>query len=73
MIETPPTLPNGVVLKNRIAKAAMTENLADPVDGDPNVQLSPFRATTHYLGAQMTGAVRPMRRPALPKRLVAET
>ncbi|MGB9340356.1 MAG: hypothetical protein WCB63_13995, partial [Polyangiales bacterium] len=36
MIETPLTLRNGLTLKNRIAKAAMTENLADPVDGDPN-------------------------------------
>lgn len=36
MIETPLTLPNGLTLKNRIAKAAMTENLADPINGDPN-------------------------------------
>ena len=36
MIETPLALPNGLELKNRVAKAAMTENIADPVDGDPN-------------------------------------
>ncbi len=39
MIETPLSLPNGLTLKNRIAKAAMTENLANPVDGDPNERL----------------------------------
>jgi 2,4-dienoyl-CoA reductase-like NADH-dependent reductase (Old Yellow Enzyme family) len=36
MIGSPLTLPNGLALKNRITKAAMTENIADPVDGDPN-------------------------------------
>ena len=40
---------------------------------EPNASLSPFRATTHYLGAQMAGAVRLMRRPALPKQLLAES
>ncbi|MGB5501963.1 MAG: hypothetical protein WBM75_06125, partial [Polyangiales bacterium] len=36
MIESPLTLPCGLTLKNRVAKAAMTENIADPVDGNPN-------------------------------------
>jgi 2,4-dienoyl-CoA reductase-like NADH-dependent reductase (Old Yellow Enzyme family) len=36
MIGTPLTLPNGLTLKNRVAKAAMTENIANPIDGDPN-------------------------------------
>ena len=40
---------------------------------EPDAQLSSFRATTHYLGAQMAGFVRLMRRPALPKQLLAET
>lgn len=40
---------------------------------EPDAQLSPFRATTHYLGAQMAGFVRLKRRPALPKQLLAET
>ncbi len=38
MIETPLTLPCGAVLPNRLAKAAMTEGLADPA-GNPTPEL----------------------------------
>ena len=38
MIETPLTLPCGAVLPNRLAKAAMTEGLADPT-GRPTAEL----------------------------------
>ena len=50
---------------------AQLERMAD--GKEPDAGLSPFRATTHYLGAQMAGFVRLLRRPALPKQLVAET
>ncbi|MFW2387979.1 MAG: NADH oxidase, partial [Polyangiales bacterium] len=33
---------------------------------EPDARLSPLRATTHYLGAQLAGFFRLMRRPALP-------
>jgi hypothetical protein len=50
---------------------AQLERMSD--GKEPDAQLSPFRATTHYLGAQMAGFLRLMRRPALPKQLLAET
>jgi 2,4-dienoyl-CoA reductase-like NADH-dependent reductase (Old Yellow Enzyme family) len=48
MIESPLTLPNGLALKNRVAKAAMTENIADPVDGDPSCEVR--RGQSHHAG-----------------------
>ena len=50
---------------------AQLERMAD--GKEPDAQLSPLRATIHYLGAQMAGFVRLMRRPAMPKQLVAGT
>ena len=37
-IATPLTLPSGLMLPNRVAKAAMSENLAN-ADGDPSERL----------------------------------
>ena len=39
LLAAPLTLPNGTVLANRLAKAAMSEQLADPATGAPTDQL----------------------------------
>lgn len=59
MIETPLTLPSGLVIPNRIAKTAMTEGLAD--DGQPSTALERLYARWGGGGAGLliTGSIYP--------------
>jgi 2,4-dienoyl-CoA reductase-like NADH-dependent reductase (Old Yellow Enzyme family) len=58
-LSDPLTLPCGLVLPNRLAKAAMTEDLADPRTGDPNERHERLyrRWADGGLGLSITGNV----------------